>query len=62
MSPKIERLLNIMQILLLIEVVAFIGWFIYELGDMIKDHQCTTTTDIKWYIDNNCIKYCKECK
>ena len=59
MSPKIERLLNIILIVLLIGAVAFVGWFIYELGDMIKDHQCTTTTDIKWYVDNNCIKYYK---
>ena len=56
MSPNTDRLLNIIFIVILVGVVAFVGWFIYELDDMIKDHQCSTTTDIKWYIDNDCMK------
>lgn len=59
MISKIDRLLNIIFIVILVGVVAFVGWFIYELDDMIKNYQCSTTTDIKWYVDNDCLKYYK---
>lgn len=59
MNPKTEKLINAILVIVLIGVVAFVGWFIYELDDMIKDHQCSTTTDIKWYVDNDCLKYYK---
>ena len=59
MNPKTEKLINTILVIVLIGVVAFVGWFLYEVGDMIKDHQCSTTTDIEWYVDNNCMKYYK---
>ena len=36
--------------------------FIAGLIDFYNDYKCSTTTDIKWYNEHNCIRYCKECR
>ena len=59
MSPRNEKLLFIILMVICIGVTFFVGVFIYEVADMIKDHKCSTTTDIKWYVDNDCMKYYK---
>lgn len=38
--------------------VLFIG-FVLLLVDFANDYRCSTTTDIRWFIDNNCMRYIK---
>ena len=37
--------------LILITVAAFVIYSFY------KDYKCSTTTDINWFIENNCLEY-----
>ena len=37
--------------LILITVAAFV------IYDFYKDYKCSTTTDINWFIENNCLEY-----
>lgn len=41
-------------------VLAVIGVLMIIAGvlvDFYLDYQCSTTTDIKWFIENNCMRY-----
>lgn len=62
MTLKIEKTIYLINIVLLVVVLAFISWFIFASIDMIKDHQCSVTTDIEWYVNNNCIEYYEKSK
>lgn len=33
--------------------------FVIELKEFYEDYKCSTTTDIKYYIKNNCIRFYK---
>lgn len=36
--------------------------FIYILYDFYNDYQCSVTTEPNYWIEHNCIKYCRGCK
>lgn len=40
-----------------IKIVIFAFILLWILIDFYNDYQCSTTQDIKWYVDNNCIRY-----
>lgn len=43
-------------------VLAIIGVLMIIAGvlvDFYQDYQCSTTTDIKWFVENNCMRYMK---
>ena len=31
--------------------------FVYIMIDFYNDYKCSTTTDIRWFLDNNCMRY-----
>lgn len=31
--------------------------FTYTMIDFYNDYKCSTTTDIRWFLDNNCMRY-----
>ena len=31
--------------------------FVYIIIDFYNDYKCSTTTDIRWFLDNNCMRY-----
>ena len=47
------------KILILLSMIIVIFAFIllWILIDFYNDYQCSTTQDIKWYVDNNFIRY-----
>lgn len=46
-------------ILIIIAILMMLAGIIYGLIDFYNDYQCSTTTDIKWFIDNDCMRYMK---
>ena len=56
---KIDKVIKITSIVFIIVFILYIIALIYIVYDFRKDYVCSTTTDIKWYIDHNCIKYIK---
>lgn len=30
---------------------------VYEMVDFYNDYKCSTTRDIDWFMDNNCMRY-----
>lgn len=53
MNKEIKVLLVLLSVSLLIYVI----WIVYILVDFYNDWKCSTTTDINWFIENNCQKY-----
>jgi len=47
---------------LAIIICIFILITIYIGINFYNDYQCSTTTDPNYWVEHNCIKYCKECK
>lgn len=48
---------KIMLGLILTILAILIGLFIYVMIDFKNDYDCSTTTDVDWYIEHNCMKY-----
>lgn len=46
-------------IIMIIFILFVIGIFIYEIIDFYNDYQCSTTNNIEWFINNNCMRYIK---
>lgn len=44
-------------ILWVLGLIMIISGVIYEAIDFHNDYKCSTTTDIKWFTDNNCMRY-----
>lgn len=49
-------------------VITVLGVFLIMLGilfvltNLYNDYKCSTTTDPSYWIEYNCIRYCKECR
>lgn len=43
--------------LLIFFVVLMLILFTYTMIDFYNDYKCSTTTDIRWFLDNNCMRY-----
>lgn len=52
-----ERLNILAKILIVLVVIMILVGIGYTLYDFHNDYQCSTTTDIKWFIENNCMRY-----
>ena len=57
-----EKWLDIGVIITGCILIAIFGVIVWVLVDFKNDYDCSTTTDIEWYEEHNCIRYCKECK
>ena len=44
-------------VLAIIGAVMIIAGIIYKIVDFYNDYQCSTSQDINWFMENNCIKY-----
>lgn len=42
---------------LMIIVIILLFLLLRLMTDFYNDYKCSTTTDIKWFNENNCIKY-----
>lgn len=52
MNKEAKILLVLLAVVLLISAI-----WVYILVDFYNDWKCSTTTDIKWFIENNCQRY-----
>ena len=48
---------KIVIVLAIIGTLMIVSGVIYEIFDFYNDYQCSTTTDIKWFIENDCMRY-----
>lgn len=48
-----EYILNFLMVVIII----LLFLLFYLMIDFYNDYKCSTTTDIKWFNENNCIKY-----
>lgn len=51
---------KISYVLAIIGAVIIIAGIIYEIVDFYNDYQCSTTRDIEWFIENNCMRYMED--
>lgn len=51
---------NLLDIIIALLILIFIGigiLFLFEIKEFYNDYKCSTTTDITYYIDNNCRRF-----
>ena len=53
----VERLNKTAIVLILISILMILIGISYSLYDFYNDYKCSTTTDINWFIENNCMRY-----
>ena len=44
-------------VLAIIGALMIVSGVIYEMVDFYNDYKCSTSQDINWFMENNCIKY-----
>ena len=44
-------------VLAVIGILMIVSGIIYGIVDFYNDYKCSTTNDINWFIDNNCMRY-----
>lgn len=49
-------------VLAIIGVVMVVSLVIYEMIDFYNDYQCSTSQDINWFMENNCMRYVERWK
>ena len=59
MDKKTENIILIISMILVIIITFVIGMVII---DFYKDYQCSTSQDIKWFMENNCMRYVESWK
>jgi len=52
-----ERLRKLSIILIIISIVMILTGILLTLINFYNDYQCSTTTDIKWYLENDCMRF-----
>lgn len=52
-----ERLRKLSIILIIIAVLMILSGITITLVNFYNDYQCNTTTDIKWFIENDCMRF-----
>lgn len=55
-----ERLSNLLIALIIISIVMTLTGILLTLINFYNDYQCSTTTDIKWFIENNCMRFMED--
>ena len=48
---------KVSYVLAIIGEVMIVSGVIYEMVDFYNDYQCSTTKDINWFMENNCMRY-----
>ena len=44
-------------VLVIIVVLMIVSVIIYGIVDFYNDYKCSTTKDINWFMENNCMRY-----
>lgn len=44
-------------VLAIIGALMIVSGVIYEMIDFYNDYQCSTSQDINWFMENNCMRY-----
>lgn len=57
---KYEKLIIVSYIIGAIGLLCIVGGITFEIVDFYNDYKCSTTSDIKWYYENNCMRYWKD--
>ena len=52
-----EKRIKIVIALFILMVIVLGILFLLELKDFYDDYKCSTTTDVNYYIDNNCRRF-----
>jgi len=55
-----ERLSNLLIALIIVSIVMILTGILLTLVNFYNDYQCSTTTDIKWYIENDCMRFMED--
>ena len=50
---------RIVFVCIVIGILLILIGFIFGIIDFHKDYQCSTTTDPKWFIEHDCMRYVK---
>ena len=48
---------KVVTVLAVIGILMVISGIIYGIVDFYNDYKCSTTKDINWFMDNNCMRY-----
>ena len=48
---------KVSYVLAIIGAIIIIAGIIYKIVDFYNDYQCSTSQDINWFMENNCIRY-----
>lgn len=49
-------------VLAIIGALMIVSRVIYEIVDFYNDYQCSTSQDINWFMENNCMRYVERWK
>lgn len=52
-----SKLEKVLLGLILTALAGLLALFIYVMIDFKNDYDCSTTTDVKWYVEHNCMRY-----
>lgn len=52
-----SKLEKVLLGLILTALAGLVALFIYVMIDFKNDYDCSTTTDVEWYIEHNCMRY-----
>ena len=48
---------KVSYVLAIIGSLMIVSGVIYEMVDFYNDYQCSTSQDINWFMENNCMRY-----
>ena len=48
---------KVSYVLAIIGAIIIIAGIIYKMVDFYKDYQCSTSQNINWFMENNCMRY-----
>lgn len=52
-----EKLRKLAIVLIIIAIVLILTGILLTLVEFYNDYQCSTTTDVKWFMEHNCMRF-----
>lgn len=49
-------------ILIIVGIIIIIIAIVYQIIDFYNDYKCSTSQDINWFMENNCMRYVERWK
>ena len=52
-----DKIIDIIFWSFILVIIAFVIFIIWIIIDFKNDYDCSTTTDVDWYVEHNCMRY-----